>query len=303
MELEPTIKENAPEMALALKQKIRKSQKRLRSRIMGKFVVVGIFVIAALIVRRLQPNGHSYLLMGYPVGVMIGLVITLVWTKFFDKKQKRQIADYKNALLKMAGTDDINAIGLLLEEAYQYDFTLRQDIRAALVRLLPRLQSENAPALDEQQRKTLTYLPFVTGEVNPNLRLAALQAIAQVGNAEALRIVKKNRQSTGQEHGTELRSPISGPRQRNVQIKIRKLRRDLNAAPLDYVTCFQSAVEDCIVELEARLARENAADTLLRASQSDGNESGTLLRPAANTQSHNAELLRPASAETNRGKD
>ena len=153
---------------------------------------------------------------------------------YFGKTRTKQKTSYKDALLKMTGTNDVNAVGLLLEEVYHYDFALRQEIRAALTRLLPRLQAENAPALDEHQRKTLTYLPFVTGEVNQNLRLAALQAIAQVGNAETLRIVNKNRKSTGQEEQTELGSPVL-KRQRPMKL----IRRTEFA----YVTYFQSAAK------------------------------------------------------------
>ena len=93
------------------------------------------------------------------------------------------------------------------------------------MRLLPRLQTENAPALDAAQRKTLTYLPFVTSEVNPNLRFAALQAIAQIGNAEALRIVKKNRSATGQEERIELQ-PLMLRKMKAVHIFINKSEND-----------------------------------------------------------------------------
>ena len=149
-----TNEENQIEAALSLKRAIQKHKKHFRSPVcMGKFTVVGIFLGAALLVKRLQPDGHSYVLMGYPCGVTIGIILTLIWTVFFDKKQKKQRADYKNALLEMTKSNDVNAVGLLLEEAYHYDFALRQEIRGALMRLLPRLQTENAPVINSEQRK------------------------------------------------------------------------------------------------------------------------------------------------------
>ena len=259
-----------------------------------KSISVGVFLAASLILKLLYGQNIPGVLIGQLYGIFTGLILVVLWNVFFDKKRKKQKADYKNALLDVAKSDNMNAVGLLLEEVYYYDFALRQEIRAALMRLLPRLQTGNPPALDAPQRKILAYLPFVTGEINPNLRLAALQALAQVGDAEALRVVKNNRNSSGQEHGTELGSPAFK------QMKPIKFPSKTESA---YVTYFQSAVANCITKLEARLARESAADTLLRASQSNGSEPGTLLRPATNTQSEAAELLRAANGEANREKN
>ena len=287
MEPQTNTEENLLEATLSLQKEMRNRQTRLRSVLMGNFVLFGVFFLVALMTSFHYGRRYPSLLIGQLYGTLTGGLFSGLWFVFFDKKRKKQVADYKSALLRMAGSEDARAVGLLLEEVYHYDFALRQEIRAALTRLLPRLQAENAPALNEHQRKTLTYLPFLISEINPNLRLAALQAIAQAGNAEMLRIVKQNRKSTGQEIRTELAAPKPYMKTRPIRFPSR--------TETAYIAHFQSAVEDCITDLGARLARENAAGTLLRAARSENAAPETLLRPAASAESDNAELLRPAS--------
>ena len=294
MELEPTTEENPLETALALRGATLKRRNRLRNAISWHFVPVCLIFAVGLAVHPIK-RGKPPAVIGPMVGTTAGAVFGIFWFAFFDKERKQQIANYKSALREVTGRDDINAVGLLLKEVEQNDFALRQAVRAALIRLLSRLQAENAPVLDAKQRKILNLLPFTTGAMNPNLRLAALRAIAQIGDAESLRVAKQNRNSTGEEHQEQLDAP-GLMRQKQVKIKIRKFRSSLYANTPDYISCFQSEVANCIAELEARLARETAAETLLRASQAENNPAEILLRPAANTESERADLLRPADA-------
>ena len=234
-------------------------------------------------------------MIGPLIGTASGTIGNATWIAFFDKKRKKQLADYKSALLEVAASDEREAIGLLLEEVHHSDFALRQAVRSGLARLLTGLQTENAPALNAKQKNVLNQIPFTSGEMNPNLRLAALRVIAQTGDAESLRVAKKNRNSTGEEERTPHRSDLIMT-QRHIQISITKSKI---GSPDNYVAYFQSEVADCIAALETRLARENAAETLLRAALPENAAPKTLLRPAANAASDNAALLRPASDETN----
>ena len=45
------------------------------------------------------------------IGLALLIVVNVVWYIFFNKKRKQQKADYKNALLKMTETEDVNAVG------------------------------------------------------------------------------------------------------------------------------------------------------------------------------------------------
>jgi HEAT repeat protein len=83
--------------------------------------------------------------------------------------------------------EDVRAVGLLAEALSFGDKAVRAVAEQALIRLLPRLQPEDAELLNKKQRECL-YRAMRNG--NPELVIAILKALTRVGDEEALRHVE-----------------------------------------------------------------------------------------------------------------
>ncbi len=180
---------------------------------------------------------------------------------------------HKNAVSKLAQIDDIRAVGLLTDMleskdglAGPVDSKLIADSRAALIRLLPRLQFSDAALLSAEQRDILSRaLPKVVTREDRALSLAVLQAFRQVGGEREAEAVAKLAESSVAAYDSELRE----------------------------------AARDCLPFLRESLARRREGATLLRASHAEDARPETLLRPAAYVAGQNdaQELLRPTQTE------
>ena len=95
---------------------------------------------------------------------------------------------HKEAVSELTRIEDIRAVGPLAESLAIEDKRVRPLIHAALIRLLPRLQSSDAALLTLEGRACLN---DALDEKNEMLTLAILKAYEQVGDETALPYVEK----------------------------------------------------------------------------------------------------------------
>ena len=113
---------------------------------------------------------------------------------------RREEARSRNALEAL---DDVGMVGPLLQAYAAEQSTNQPHIAAALRRLLPRLQAENANLLDREQRAAL-YQVIGISRLNTilydkTLVLAGLRALRYVGDKDALPVVLKVAKSIDRE--------------------------------------------------------------------------------------------------------
>lgn len=164
---------------------------------------------------------------------------------------------------ELAHTDDVRAVGQLVE---MFEILKQPDqtfAKTALIRLFPRLKMEDAPLLEESQRAVLRrYLAgssvlFVGRE--PDLIVAILKAYEQVGDGNDLLVVEKLAHGKGL--GADNR--------------------------------VQAAALACLPHLQQRIEQIQNPQTLLRASSNSEAPAETLLRAAeGNPEGDPEELLR-----------
>ncbi|MCW3100248.1 MAG: hypothetical protein JWL77_5866 [Chthonomonadaceae bacterium] len=167
----------------------------------------------------------------------------------------RQLRDPR--LQQITDLEDVRAIAPLLDlmensqEMWEYDDPSRRAIKYALLRLLPRLQASDVSWLTEAQRaallRTLYYCTHrkYPWHYHPDLAVALLGALEQVGSGDALEYVQ------------ELAALAPGDA-RKEQIR--------------------EAALACVPFLQIRAREQNAMETLLRASQ-ESTDPNQLLRP------------------------
>lgn len=85
--------------------------------------------------------------------------------------------------VQLAARDDIRAVGPLAEALRSWDGEIQKIAENALIRLLPRLRSENEILLNTEQRKCL--YRALRGK-NVELSLSILSALKYMGDREAL---------------------------------------------------------------------------------------------------------------------
>ena len=160
----------------------------------------------------------------------------------------------------LAKLDNIRAVNLLTDALMWQDKEVARSAREALVRLLPRLKQSDVEYLTLDRRKILLK-QFNSLKANPELLLAILKAMEQVGGAEAIPTVSRLAAGRG------LNSKRPG---------------------------IQAAAQVCLPYLQARAEGRELRDTLLRSSSAAEVAPETLLRPAPATSEEPAnELLRP----------
>jgi hypothetical protein len=166
----------------------------------------------------------------------------------------------RKAVSALAKYDDIRAVGRLAEALEFQDKNVAAVAEPKLTELLPRLQPCDAGLLNDAQRRSLDRA--LLKHRKPELVIAILKALQQVGDAKSLEPVEKLAGGQG-------RTGRDG--------------RVVNAAV------------DCVPALKLRAQAERDAQTLLRPVLS-GDPEGTLLRPAHGPGTADPQvLLRPAS--------
>jgi hypothetical protein len=153
------------------------------------------------------------------------------------------------AARQLASMNHVAAVGILAEALEWPDTSTRESAIAALTRLLPQLNVDDAALLDEKQRACLyRMLQLQNAGRYSDLMQAILQALEQVGDEAALGYVERLAHS----------QPTT---ERQNQVK-------------------QAAVH-CLPLLEEHIVATRSSRTLLRASAPERAGAAVLLRPAS----------------------
>ena len=224
-------------------------RKRLRQRLVA-FCLTGAGVTVGSTLLGVLSNAMDWIAFSQICGLAtLGVTSVTVVTIL------RQLRDSR--LQQIADLDDVRAIAPLLDlmensqEMWEYDDPSRRAIKSALIRLLPQLQASDVRWLTEAQRtalvRTLYYCTHrkYPWHYRPDLAVALLGALEQVGSGDALEYVQ-----------------------------------ELAALPPGYAGQEQirEAAQACLPYLQIRAREQNAMATLLRASQ-QSIDPDQLLRP------------------------
>jgi hypothetical protein len=166
---------------------------------------------------------------------------------------------------QLANTGDTHAVGALAEALEWPDEEIQVVARAALLRLLPKLTTNDAPLLNSRQRRCLNSRLVLANSKNyldSELQVKILQAWGKIGDLSSLQTVK------------------SLAAAKAVLINERKV---------------QKAAIQCLPLLEERAHLNESSQMLLRASCITEAGAETLVRPAVANSEPDEELLRPAS--------
>jgi hypothetical protein len=181
---------------------------------------------------------------------------------------------HKEAASKLAQTDDLRAVGPLVDSWDIEDKHVREVVEPALIRLLPQMKASDAGLLNAEQRDRLNRI-LKYKHIRRNrwtrhaaLVVAILRAYQQVGDSKALQAVQRLADGEG-----------FGAREQGIR----------------------EAAEACLPFLRLRAEQELAAGTLLRAAAASDTPSNVLLRPAQGVGSTPPQqLLRPSEPSENR---
>ena len=115
-------------------------------------------------------------------------VFLLFATAPFASRAQRALEGQESRILALAEINDLRAIGALLELMQASKGKMRETPRTALLKLLPALRASDFAAMNLAQKRALT------GSLNfddPELALAILKALQQVGDASTIPQVEK----------------------------------------------------------------------------------------------------------------
>ena len=219
---------------------------------------------AFLLAPALAPNGYALCLLA-----SLLLIVPIIALPMGDWLRSRTLPKFDaGEIAKLGGMQAIPS--LLATLRVTQSGKQRRAIVTALTALLPQLKASDAPLITADARRVLHSLLQTAFFVNISdvrtydLTIAALKALEQVGDAQALPYVRR----------LANRKP-----------------RTLNGKRL------QQAAADCLPMLRAHCGDVETARILLRASQPATTDPKTLLRPASGAgQTDNAELLRETDA-------
>jgi hypothetical protein len=169
----------------------------------------------------------------------------------------------KNIASELVNAEDLRIVGPLAEMVvFQSGGGASAMASYLLTRLLPRLQASDAGLLNANQRACL-YRSLTTVTNNPDYLIAALKALEQIGDGEALPAVERLAEGRQRTAGAER---------------------------------VQAAARECLPYLRLRADKARASQTLLRASSASDTPPKLLLRPAQSRDDAEPEhLLRPGT--------
>jgi len=271
--------EQTTEWNQTLTRQVEQRNRHLRRAIMGFLGYTAAMSLAMLLLKhwigpeRWQENAFS------PYLLIPQLLAVFAFVGYMSYNQIPRCGA-REAIQKLQEVADVASVGPLIDALKLDDLKVRESARTALIELLPRLQPEDAALLNTAQRAKLCSVLSIPVE-NPlykdvaavfrpahdravNLRVAILQAFAQVGDERALRIVERLAGAEANTHGE------------------RRIRE---------------AAQQCLPVLQERVRQLNAPSTLLRAS-AVAESPDILLRPAMEGgATAPGELLRAAPPE------
>ncbi|HLK56782.1 MAG TPA: hypothetical protein VKU00_09470 [Chthonomonadaceae bacterium] len=250
-----------PVVAAALRQELQRdevaellaalgteSRKRIRRRnwmIGGALAYMGLMATMAIATHNAGMIGS--------IGSMTGMLVAAGAATKRQKRATEALAQYD---------EDVRIVGPLAEALEFQDKKLLPIVTEKLISLLPKLKASDRSLLTADQRACLYRALQGT---NPNLKLAVLMSLQQIGDSKALPYV-------------------------------RKLEKDSWAMSRDAI---REAVAACIPFLTDLAEREKNSQTLLRAADGNATPSEVLLRPAeaAPVTIEPEQLLRASSHE------
>ena len=216
--------------------------------------IAGIYaaVLILWVAIALLFNGHLLMFMSTFSGLSSIFGATMVFSQ-----------THRSAVRALSDFDDIRVTGAAVEALQMKDKEVYGLASRALCRLLPRLRASDEGILDAEQRAILNKVLPRAARHQPDLALAILAALGQVGDETSVPAVTA-----------------------------------LAAAPprLRILPAVVAAARDCLPLLEQRATAQETSRQLLRPSQGSGRED-SLLRAAAAAESDRSALLLP-SAET-----
>jgi HEAT repeat protein len=221
-----------------------------------------LIFVASLCLSSVTRHWPEWLLV-FKSGCTAGVAVGLAHYVSITRTQKR-------ATVALSATDDVRAVGALIDALIYPGKETKRAVTVALTRLLPRLQRSDAALITAAQRKqlngTLSYIGYAPGYAgaNADFILALLTALGQIGDVSALPGVKKLAAGGG--------------------IARREAR-------------VREAATRCLPFLVEQSAECNS-QTLLRASTSGAVTGGILLRPATGVAGEPYQLLRASSDES-----
>ncbi len=171
----------------------------------------------------------------------------------------------KGLMKELATVSDLRVAGPFIEIAALEDGSAKTMAMHLLTRLLPRFRASDAKLLTDAQHAALIH---ILARRYPTLDffVAALKALEQIGDARALPVV--DNLAAG-------RCVTTDPKR------------------------VQAAAQDCLPFLQIRCDRQQASQTLLRASSASETPADTLLRPAQGIgPAESSELLRGGTSPT-----
>ena len=198
--------------------------------------------------------------------VLLSLSLFYLCAVYYVQRDRRKIekfkANYKQSILALTERGGISAIPILTGAMWNIDPEIAGAVPPALIRLLPRLQAENAELLPPEQRANLHRLLLHASEPNIELKLAALSALIQCGDEKTLRVL----QSLLANKGFRPQDPL-----------------------------LLEAVREQEPLLAARLEQERVNAVMLRPASAPDDAPQTLLRPAYGAEESEPQQLLRAS--------
>ncbi|MDE2125440.1 MAG: hypothetical protein KGJ62_02500 [Armatimonadetes bacterium] len=229
-------------------QEDRNRRKRRHRLLWCAGVYAGIFVLVAVIALQFDVHMPMFLSMfGSMSGVLSGAVL-------FSQT-------HRSAIRALSDFDDIRVTGAVVEALQVPDRDMYALASRALCRLLPRLRASDTGILNVEQRAILNRTLSRAAKRRPELALAILAALSQVGDEKALPAV------------TALAALPRGSR----------IRQEVVAA-----------AQQCLPLLQQRAIAQETDRHLLRPADNVGRED-SLLRAAAPTSADPTGLLLPSA--------
>lgn len=174
-----------PALAKAAQREERKREKRL---------IVFTSTLFAIILTFL---GAIYLAEGYRLLPLLAIAPLMLGVAMpYLLRYSRQ---YRQIIALLTSTEDLRAVGVLIEATFRAresaglpgNSQMIKSARVALMRMLPQLRPEHASLLNDVQRHILYHQLYLANslygrEDKPDLLCAILEAVAQIGDMDAL---------------------------------------------------------------------------------------------------------------------
>jgi len=250
-----------------LEEETRKRKRRRTWVIVGLLSYIGLMLIMTLVMSIQDHKFHPQMLQF--MGSMGGLISLAFAYSRTHRAAARKAAEY----------EDPRVVGHLANMLEVQDKDTRQVVEEALIGLLPKMRASDAGLLNAEQRESL-YRGL--RRKNPELVLAILKALEQIGDSRAIPYVEKLEKALQEQRAA---AEAQGRSQEAAEIDNRIL-----------------VAKECLQFLQDHAQQEQARQTLLRASDAARVAPDSLLRPATGkSDQESGSLLRASRPEEQTG--